>query len=99
MKRYSLIPTTTRWDGKRVYKTTSYPKIVPSSTDLLIISTEGDCLDSLSYKYYGDPTLWWILAISNPGLGLGKLSVPGGTQLRVPMDVSGIIHDFNQLNK
>ena len=98
MKRYSSTQTDTRWDGKRVYKTTSYPIIPPSPNDLQIISNETDCLDTLAYKYYGDPTLFWIIAISNPGLGKGRFSIPPGLTLRIPTNVNAIVSKFNNMN-
>lgn len=40
---------------------------------------EGDRLDRLAERYYGDPRLWWAIAQANPGLllpdGLIYLSV------------------------
>lgn len=89
----------TRWDGKQVYKTTSYPIIFSDPTDLQIVSNEGDYLDTLAYKYYSDPTLWFIIALANPGLGKGRLSVPPGLTLRIPINVNGIISQMNNLNK
>lgn len=97
MKRYSNIPTGTRWDGKRVYKIVQYPIIPISTTDVFIVSNEGDFLESLAYKYYGDPTLFWIIACAN-NLGKGRMSVPSGLTLRIPVDVNGIINEFNRLN-
>lgn len=97
MKRYDNIPTQTRWDGKLVYKTTEYPVIQPSDTDIQVISNQEDYLDALAYKYYGDPTLYWIIARAN-NLGKGRLSVPAGIVLRIPTDVNGIINEFNRLN-
>ena len=98
MIRYNNTSITTRWDGKRAYKTTLYPIILPSSTDIRIISNESDYLDTLAYKYYGDPTLWFIIAIANPGLGKGRFSIPPGTNLRIPVDINGIINQLNNLN-
>lgn len=98
MRRYSNISVNTRYDGKRVYKTTIYPSIIPSSSDLQIISNEGDYLDTLAYKYYKDPSLWIFIALANPGIGKGRLSVPPGIMLRIPMDINGIINQFNNLN-
>jgi hypothetical protein len=98
MKRYSSTIVYKRWDGKRVYKTTKYPIIKSSPMDILIISGEADYLDTLAYKYYRDPTLWWIIACAN-NVGKGRLSVDPGNQLRIPMDISKILNDFNQLNK
>jgi len=50
MKRYANIPTQTRFDGKRVYKTTIYPPIPVQDSDLSVVSNEGDYMDTLSYK-------------------------------------------------
>jgi phage tail protein X len=97
MRRYDSTQTTTRWDGKRVYLTTSYPVITPQDSDAIIITQEGMYLDQLAYKYYGDPTLYWIIALAN-GLGKGRLSVPLGIQIRVPSNVNDIIVQFNNLN-
>ena len=97
MKRYSTTQSGPRYDGKQVYKTTSYPTIVPLNSDLLIISNETDYLDSLSYRYYNDPTLFWIIALAN-NLGKGRLSVPAGLTLRIPMNVNEIINEMSRLN-
>src|ERR1035437_581285 len=98
MKRYQSTQTKNRWDGKKVLFTTQYPIIEPQSSDMVIISNETDYLDSLAYKYYGDPTLWWILALSNSGLGKGRLSVPPGLQIRIPTQINEILVNFNSLN-
>jgi len=98
MRRYDNIQTTTRWDGKRVYKSVAYPVIIPQTTDVQVVSNESDYLDTLAYKYYGDPTLWFIIALANPGIGKGRLSIPGGLTLHIPIDVNGIVNEFNRLN-
>lgn len=97
MKRYGSVPTTTRYDGKNVYLTTSYPIINPSDTDIIVISNETDFLDSLAYRYYGDPTLWWIIALVN-NIGKGRMSVPEGLSLRIPTNIGEIVDKFNKLN-
>ena len=97
MKRYENIPVQNRWDGKRVYKTAVYPVIVPQDTDLQVVSNSEDYLDTLALKYYGDPTLYWIIALAN-NLGKGRLSIPPGLTLRIPVDLSGILANYNQLN-
>lgn len=97
MKRYDNIDIDKRWDGKRVYKTTYYPIINPAPSDVTVVSNEGDFLDTLAYKYYGDPTLYWIIARAN-NLGKGRMSVPEGLTLRIPVDVNGIVNEFNRLN-
>lgn len=98
MKRYDSTKQHPRFDGKRVYRTTQYPTISPSDNDTIVISDQGDFLDSLAYKYYGDPTLWWIIALAN-NIGKGRMSIEGGLQLRIPVDVNRILSEFNNLNQ
>lgn len=97
MRRYEEISIQTRWDGKRVYKTAMYPAIVPQDSDIQVVSNSEDYLDTLALKYYKDPSLFWIIALAN-NLGKGRLSVPAGLTLRIPIDVSQILADYNQLN-
>ena len=98
MKRYASNAVQTRWDGKQVYMTTIYPPVAPSTTDILITAVQGDYLDTLAFKYYNDSTLWWIIANIN-NLGKGRLSVPPGTQLRIPTDIVTVLNQFTQLNQ
>ena len=97
MRRYANIKVQERYDGKRVYRSTVYPPVPPSSTDLIVVSDEGDFLDTLAYKYYGDPTLFWIIANVN-NIGKGRFGVPSGLYLRIPTNLSEIINKFNKLN-
>lgn len=98
MKRYASTPVMKRYDGKRVFKTTRYPVITPQDSDVVVISNEADYLDSLAYTYYGDPTLWWIIALAN-NLGKGRMSVPPGIQLRIPVNINDILVQFHNLNQ
>lgn len=98
MQRYISIPTQLRYDGKRVYKSTIYPVIEPQSTDVQIVTNEGDYLDTLAYKYYGDPTLWFIIALANPGVGKGRFSLETGLTLTIPTNINSILSQYNQLN-
>lgn len=97
MKRYATNAQQTRWDGKQVYTSTIYPPVSPSSSDLLVTTNETDYLDTLAFKYYRDTTLWWVIANVN-NLGKGRLSVPPGTQLRIPTDIITLLNTFKQLN-
>ena len=95
--RYQFTPTEKRWDGKNVYRTTYYPIIPESYDDFYVTVSESDYLDSLAKKYYGDETLWWIIARANnlPGY---KLSVTTNRQLRIPGNISLIMNRLKQLN-
>lgn len=95
--RYQFTPVEKRWDNKNVYTTTYYPVIPESYDDFYITVSESDYLDSLAKKYYGDETLWWIIARANnlPGY---KLSVTTNKQLRIPGNISGIMNRLKELN-
>lgn len=91
--RYKNIKPFKRKDGKRVYKTKIYPNIPPSDQDIYIIVQEGDRLDTLAYQFYGDSTLWWIIATAN-NIHDAIISVEDGTELRIPQNYLDIINKF-----
>lgn len=98
MNRYISNPTNTfqRYDGKRVLKTTSYPKIPIGFGDIYIVASETDYLDSLAYKFYRDSTLWWVIAQAN-GIK-ATLKAPTGIQIRIPQNIDTIIANFRRSN-
>ena len=96
MKRYATTPKKIDKSGIRVYGTTYYPEILVSDGDIFIFPTDGDRLDTLAHKYYGNTTLWWIIAKAN-GLK-GKPTLTPGKVIRIPSDIVGIIEKFNTLN-
>jgi nucleoid-associated protein YgaU len=96
--RYQFTPVSRRFDGQRVYATTYYPVIPNDASDVYIIASEQDYLDSLAKKYYGDESYWWIIATAN-NFGNGKLSIPVGTQVRIPGNVAQIMQTLKQVNQ
>ncbi len=84
--------------GKPFYQGKFYPNIPLSETDIYVISTEGDRLDLLANQYYGDTSLWWIIAIANNNVTKGSLFPSPGTQLRIPTNATSVISLFNQFN-
>ena len=97
MRRYNKIKRKLDKSGKRVYGTTYYPDIPIKNTDKFITSVFGDRLEQLAYKFYGDTTLWWIIAKTNGIRGIAALTP--GTQLRIPTDITKIIADFREINE
>ena len=96
MKRYNNTTQKLDKSGIRVYQTTYYPEIKISDNDVFILPKEGERLDSLAYKYYGDTTLWWIIAKAN---GIKGVAVPPIDEpIRIPGDITNIIENFNDLN-
>jgi phage tail protein X len=85
-------------DGKRYYKGKIYPEIPYSETDDYIITTIGDRLDSIAYRYYGDSELWWVISVANNNITKGSMFPIPGTQLRVPINVGNILQQFDQIN-
>jgi hypothetical protein len=98
MERYTDIEILKTETGRRFRKTVKYPVIEPSFEDTYIIGMESDRLDNLAWKYYKDPSLWWIIARAN-GIGKGDLSVPVGSQIRIPANTLEIVNQFNELNQ
>lgn len=86
-----------RYDGRRVFRTTRYPKIPVSLNDLYIVASETDYLDSLAYKFYKDSTLWWVIAQANNIKA--TLKAPTGIQIRIPRNIEQIITAFRKANE
>jgi hypothetical protein len=95
--RYQFTPVEKRWDEQKVYKTTYYPSIPFDPSDIYIIASEREYIDSLAKKYYGDEAYWWIIANAN-NIGGGKLSIPLGKQIRIPGNIALIIQNLKQIN-
>ena len=68
-----------------------------SSQDIYIQITSPERLDLLADQFYGDATLWWIIATTN-GLGKGTLFTPEGITIRIPpaQDIQSIIELQNK---
>ena len=47
-------------------------------------------------RYYGDVSLWWVIAKAN-GIK-GKAALTPGDVLRIPGNINRIIENFNNLN-
>ncbi len=88
----------TKETKKQYLESTIYPIVRASDSDMYIISEQGDRLDLLAYKYYGDQTKWWIIATAN-NINDATFYVEAGIQLRIPMDVSRVLNDLQKINK
>jgi hypothetical protein len=98
MDRYDNATKLKKDTGKPYYNSKVYPNIPLSSTDIYVITTSGDRLDSLAYSYYRDPTLWWIISVANNNITRGLLFPVPGTQLRIPLNISAITAQYNDFN-
>jgi phage tail protein X len=61
--------------------------------------TQGDRYDLLALNYYGNSSLWWIIAAANPNLGLNTLILPEGQQIRIPGNFSQVVSEFSLINQ
>jgi len=91
--RYQNNETQKLKDGREVYRTKIYPNIPLKDNDIYIVTQEGDRLDTLAYQYYGDQSLWWIIATAN-NIHDASFAVEDGTILRVPKNYLEIVNKF-----
>jgi len=88
----------TKGSKKQYLESTIYPIVKASDTDLYIISEKGDRLDLLANKYYGDQTMWWIIATAT-NINNATFYVEPGIQLRIPVDITKVLTDLQNINK
>ena len=96
-RRYETIETYKTTSGKVAYLPTRYPSLAPSNNDYYIIVREQDRLDLIATDFYGDSTLWWVIAMANDLPG-DSLFTPPGFQLRIPGNLNNAVQEFNDLN-
>lgn len=81
------------------YSTVRYPEVPEDPNDIWVITEWGDRLDLLANQFYGDITLYWIIAIANPNyVNLGSIYINKGTQIRIPQNINEILANFNEVN-
>ena len=89
---------TTANTNRPYYKGKFYPNIPLSESDVYIITTIGDRLDSLAYSYYNDATMWWVISMAYNNVTKGSIFPIPGTQLRVPTDLNSVLSLYKQFN-
>jgi hypothetical protein len=100
MDRYNNTPILkTEYTDRPYYKVKFYPNIPLAESDVYVITTIGDRLDSLAYSYYNDSTLWWIISAANDNITKGALYPESGTQLRIPTDLNTVLNLYEQFNQ
>lgn len=98
ISRYSKTLRIVDDDTGTVYHETINKYILKESTDdkyITVEDTEKDRLDIIANKMYGNPTLWWVIAIANNMVD--SFNVPSGTVLRVP-PINNLYKDGNMLS-
>ena len=96
--RYSYIPIKRTSTGTRMYTIVKYPEVPATLDDLYILCNATDRYDKLAQSYYGDPTLWWIIATANDGVACDSLFPPTGSYVRIPSNPVDILSNYIKLN-
>ena len=99
MDRLRALSTRRTDKGKRYFRQLIYPEIPLDVSDLYVITSVGDRLDTLANNFYKDSSLWWIIACSTPGVvRRDSFFIPVGQQIRIPSDIDEIKKRFEELN-
>jgi len=99
MSRYRSIPIVNS-KGKQAYATSRYPEIPLSFNDIYVYTTLGDRFDTLASQFYKDSSLWWVIAIANTDkVRLANITIPEGTQIRIPSTYINVIQNFSSINQ
>lgn len=91
----------TYYDRYQKFRDGNQFKLVPSLT---IPYSDGDLyitydrdtmrMDTLSYKYYGDPNYGWLIMQANPHLGSLEYMIPDKSTMRIPYPLSTAIKGY-----
>jgi hypothetical protein len=95
MSRYDNNPIKINRIGRRVFRSKIYADIPKRDDDVYVATQTGDRLDLLAAEYYGDPSLWWIIASAN-NIHNAPIGLEDGTILRIPQNFIEIQRNFNQ---
>lgn len=78
-------------DGQ-VFERVPFAKIAKSDSDIYITFDKSKMrMDTLSYKYYGDPNYGWLILQANPDYGGFEFSIPDGVEIRIPRPLDSAI--------
>ena len=89
--RYKNTPVRKDKNGVRYYRPTIVPNIPITDGDQFVFPFDGDRLDSLAQRYYGDSNLWWIIAKANE-ISDGQIGLDPEKKIRVPIDIENILN-------
>ncbi len=95
--RYSKSIVKKDRNGKRYYRPTVIPNIPIKDTDIFAFPVYGDRFDTMAYRYYGNPNLWWIIAKANE-ISNGKVSPDPEKKLRIPTEIQPILEAVTKSN-
>ena len=59
------------------------PEVPVQQDDITYEVIGGDRIDNLANRFYGDPVLWWVIAVAND-IELPPFGLHPGARIRVP---------------
>jgi hypothetical protein len=83
MNRYITTSIIKHSTGKRRYASTIFTPLPVNTGDRIIRITSPERIDKLALDFYGNATMWPVIASVNQ-IKKGTLVVPAGTVLRIP---------------
>ena len=87
-------------DKKTYFNPLKYPEIPLSSSDVYVLTLDGDRLDLIADQFYSDTRLWWIIANANTDIvRRDSYNIPGGLEIIIPLNINNILNSFKALNK
>ena len=91
------------YDRYSKFRTDGQIKIVPGiviqkeSTDIYLLYDKNKMrLDTLSYKYYGDPDYGWLILQANPHVPSMEYLIQDGAVVRIPYPISSAVSRYEQ---
>jgi hypothetical protein len=93
MGRYNNLSVEFKNTKGLVYDSILLPYIEPVDSDILIITEEDDRLDLLANQFFGDASLWWVIATYNNLTDI-DIKLEPGLQLRIPSNASSVTRKF-----
>ena len=79
----------------RYFLPTIVPQIPLSDSDIFIRPVVGERFDSLAQKFYGDSSLWWIIAKAN-NLSNGSIVLDSEKKIRIPINIQVILSNLER---
>lgn len=70
-------------DGIEFWDLVELPTLSIQPDDTVYVVAGNDRIDLIANKFYGDPVLWWVIALAND-LELLPSALNEGTLLRIP---------------
>ena len=91
------------YDRYQKFRENGQVRLVPSiklpqnSSDIVITFDKNKMrMDSLSYKYYGDPNYGWLILLANPKYGSMEFEIPDGVSLRIPYPLNVALSGYEE---